>query len=45
MEKINHEIGGFDVVVSALFPDANPLSDVNLPPSITILDANYRKSV
>ncbi|OQC61234.1 MAG: Shikimate dehydrogenase [Bacteroidetes bacterium ADurb.Bin008] len=44
MEKINHEIGGFDVVVSALFPDANPLSDVNLPPSITILDANYRKS-
>jgi len=44
MEKIKHEMGGFDVVVSALFPDANPLSDVNLPPSITILDANYRKS-
>ena len=44
IEKINTEINGFDVMVSTLLPDANPISDVGLPSKLTILDANYRMS-
>lgn len=44
IEKINTEINGFDVMVSTLLPDANPISDVGLPSRLTILDANYRMS-
>lgn len=44
IDKIKSEIGGFDVVVSTLLPDANPISNVNLPSKLTILDANYRMS-
>ena len=44
IDKIKSEIGGFDVVVSTLLPDANPISDVDLPSNLIILDANYRMS-
>lgn len=44
IEKINTEINGFDVMVSTLLPDANPISDIDLPSKLTILDANYRMS-
>ncbi len=44
IEKINTVINGFDVMVSTLLPDANPISDVGLPSKLTILDANYRMS-
>jgi shikimate dehydrogenase len=41
---IQNSINEFDVVVSTLLPDANPINDVNLPSKLTILDANYRIS-
>ena len=44
IDKVNAVIGEVDVIISTLLPDANPVSDVDLPAKLTILDANYRMS-
>lgn len=44
LNDISNKIEGFDVVVSALLPNVNPLENIALPKHITLLDANYRSS-
>jgi len=43
-DDVAHKLSGFEVVVSALLPNANPFSGVNIPRNLVLLDANYRPS-
>lgn len=44
VERVNDIIGDVGIMVSTILPGANPLSDVTLPDTLTVLDANYRVS-
>jgi shikimate dehydrogenase len=44
LSDISKRIESFDVVVSALLPDVNPLEHISIPKHLTLLDANYRPS-
>jgi len=44
LPEIRNRIGSFDIVVSALLPDANPLAGISIPNHLVLLDANYRPS-
>jgi shikimate dehydrogenase len=43
-DDIARKLSYFDVVVSALLPNANPFSGVTIPGNLVLLDANYRPS-
>lgn len=44
-DEIAHKLSRFEVLVSALLPNANPFSGVKIPRNLVLLDANYRPSV
>jgi shikimate dehydrogenase len=41
---ITNNLSEFDIVVSALLPNANPFENVYIPKKLILLDANYRPS-
>jgi len=43
--SIPERLGEFDVLVSTLLPNVMPFAGVNLPASMFVLDANYRRSL
>ncbi len=43
-DEVAHKLSYFEVVVSALLPNANPFLGVNIPKNLVLLDANYRPS-
>ncbi len=44
LSEISKAISQFEIAVSALLPDANPLNSISIPEHLVLLDANYRTS-